>query len=80
VIERLNFYDLYGYLLPGVVLTAAAWAPFGLSGCGWPSPQLSSAILALVFGYVLGTRLHEISRESLLTAQDPQPLTRLEWQ
>lgn len=77
MIERLNFYDLYGYLLPGIVLSAAIWVPLGLSGYGWPPAELSSAILAVVLGYVLGTLLHEISRDSLLVEQIPLPSTRI---
>jgi hypothetical protein len=63
VIERLNFYDVYGYLLPGVGLLAIVWLPFWIvTGYKLPA-ELSSALAVVFVGYVAG---HAISRVSML--------------
>lgn len=54
MIERFNFYDVYGNLLPGIAFLALLWLPFGLTRQLWPSTAFSSAILALAFAYFLG--------------------------
>jgi hypothetical protein len=54
MIEKFNFYDVYGYLIPGLILLALLWMPFGLFLHQWPPAELTSAILALVFAYILG--------------------------
>ena len=54
MIERFNFYDVYGYLLPGLVLAALLGAPFWVAGGLTPPAQFASAALAIVLGYVLG--------------------------
>lgn len=54
MIERFNFYDLYGYLLPGLTLLGMLWLPLwwlaaqDLPGAWW------SAAVALVIAYLLG--------------------------
>src|SRR5438093_358010 len=62
MIERLNLYDLYGYLLPGLTIIGLLWLPFGMALGIWPPFELGSAIFALIVGYVLGHILHELSR------------------
>jgi len=54
LIQRFNFYDVYGYLVPGPVLLAVFWLPFGLVLDHWPATGWSSALVALVFAYVAG--------------------------
>jgi len=54
MIQRFNFYDIYGYLLPGLVLAALLVAPFSIAGGLAPPAHLASAALAVVVGYVLG--------------------------
>lgn len=54
MVEKFNFYDIYGYLLPGLVFIGLAWLPFGLLFGIWPKPEISSAILVLLAGYILG--------------------------
>jgi len=53
MIEKFNFYDVYGYLIPGLVLVGLFWVPFVLLH-RWPPGDLGSAILTLVFAYILG--------------------------
>ncbi len=54
MIERLNFFDIYGYLLPGGLLVTLLWLPFGVALEAWPSAEWSSAVLALLVAYVAG--------------------------
>jgi hypothetical protein len=62
MIERLNFYDLYGYLLPGLALLAVIWFPFSFVA-GWVLPAaFSSALFALVIAYVAGHILQAVIR------------------
>lgn len=54
MIERFNFYDVYGNFLPGLALLALIWLPFGITQHFWPASAFSSAIAALAFAYILG--------------------------
>jgi hypothetical protein len=54
LIERFNFYDVYGNFLPGVALVALIWLPFGLVRHYWPANAISSAIAVLAFAYIAG--------------------------
>ena len=59
MIERFNFYDVYGYLLPGVALLALGWLPFWfVAGKDIPGAWVS-AIATLLAGYAVG---HVLSR------------------
>ena len=60
MIERFNFYDIYGYLLPGLALVGFGWLPFGLLSRSFPKNELLSAVLVLAFGYVLGHLLQNL--------------------
>jgi hypothetical protein len=65
MIERLNFYDVYGYLLPGLLLLFLLWLPFGLAARAWPPIEVGSALFALVISYIVGHILQGITREVL---------------
>jgi hypothetical protein len=65
MIERFNFYDLYGYVIPGFVLIALFCVPFGLAGRGWPSTELASAVAALTVSYVAGIVLQAVGTDAL---------------
>jgi hypothetical protein len=59
VIERFNFYDLYGYLIPGLALLGALWLPlWWLAQKEIPGAWLSAAV-ALVVAYLTG---HVVAR------------------
>lgn len=61
MIERLNFYDVYGYLLPGLTLLGILWFPLWfIAGRDLPAAW-SSAFVVLVLGYVAGHVLGRIS-------------------
>lgn len=64
MIERLNFYDIYGYLLPGLTFLGLMWLPFGLVAQRWPPAEWSSALAALVFGYIVGHVLHGLAEQA----------------
>lgn len=52
--EKFNFYDIYGYMLPGMALLGLLWLPFGVVWHKWPQTDLSSAVAALAFAYIAG--------------------------
>ncbi|MFZ0137686.1 MAG: hypothetical protein WAK89_11535 [Candidatus Sulfotelmatobacter sp.] len=54
MIERFNFYDVYGNLLPGLAFLGLLWLPFGITQHFWPSTAFTSAVAALAFAYILG--------------------------
>lgn len=54
MIEKFNFYDVYGYFLPGLALIAALWLPFGLVAHVWPTGDWGSALLTVALAYFLG--------------------------
>lgn len=64
MIERLNFYDLYGYLIPGLALVILLWLPFGYSAGGLPSTAWTSALLAVAVGYIAGHLIQRVARYS----------------
>lgn len=65
MIDRFNFYDIYGYLLPGVLLLSFVWIPLGVLTGIWPPAEWSSAVLALALAYVIGHILHSLSEAAL---------------
>src|SRR5437899_917034 len=59
--DRFNFYDLYGYLLPGLVTLGLLGLPFRLiPGFQLPT-EWSATFVALVFGYVVGHILQAVA-------------------
>lgn len=65
MIERFNFYDVYAYLIPGFVLVALLWLPFGIAADAWPQADVASAVAALLLGYVVGHVLHTVAGRSI---------------
>lgn len=65
MIERFNFYDIYAYLIPGFVLVALLWLPFGIAADAWPQADFASAVAALLLGYVVGHVLHTVAGRSI---------------
>lgn len=54
MIERFNFYDVYGNFLPGLAFLALIWLPIGITRQFWPGKEITSAIAVLAFAYILG--------------------------
>ena len=73
MIERLNFYDVYGYLIPGLIFLAFLWFPYTLAGGASASVDWSSALLALVFGYVLGHLIQGLAIAALPSGRPRYP-------
>ncbi len=65
MIEKFNFYDVYGYFLPGAVFLAVLWAPFGIVKNSWPSKDLSSAIIAAIVAYIFGHLLQMVATNAV---------------
>jgi hypothetical protein len=65
LIEKFNFYDIYGYFLPGAVFLAALWGPYALVKGSWPSSSWGSAIIAIIFAYVAGHLIQSIATFAL---------------
>lgn len=65
MIDRFNFYDVYGYLVPGLAILGLAWLPFALLSHSFPQNELLSAVAVLAFGYVVGHLLQNIATNAL---------------
>lgn len=61
MIKNFNFYDVYGFLLPGIILVALLWLPLGLVNHQWPEEKVASALIAIIFGYIIGHILQTIA-------------------
>jgi hypothetical protein len=64
VVERLNFYDFYGYLLPGFALVILLWIPFGLVDHWLPPSEIVSGVAALAVAYFLGFLIQAIGESA----------------
>jgi len=62
MIDRFNFYDLYGYLLPGLVIVALIGLPLAMIAGKLPSSEFVSALFAVIVGYVVGQLAHSFAR------------------
>lgn len=56
-----NVYDVYGFAVPGFLLVAVLWLPFGLIQKNWPDPELSSALIGVVLVYSAGHLLQTVA-------------------
>lgn len=65
MIDRFNFYDVYGYLLPGAAVFLAIATPFLLVGRWHLSAEFSSALVIGVLAYFAGHLLQLLTREIL---------------
>jgi hypothetical protein len=61
VIKQFNFYDIYGYLLPGVLLVGMLWLPIGILTNWWPKQDLSEGAMLVALAYILGHLLRSVS-------------------
>lgn len=59
--ERFNFFDIYGYLIPGLTFVSLAWLPTGFATGTWPNLEWSSAFAVLIAAYLTGILLNRIS-------------------
>ncbi len=61
MIERFNLYDVYGYLIPGLVALGCGFLPFFLVKSQLPQVELTSALAAVLVGYVVGHLLQALA-------------------
>jgi hypothetical protein len=76
VIEKFNFYDIYGYFLPGAAFLAVFWMPFGLVGSSWHSSSWSSAIIGAAFAYIVGHLIQSIATNAIPSWEFKSPSGR----
>jgi hypothetical protein len=65
MIEKFNFYDVYGYFLPGLALIAVLWLPFGLVLGKWPSGDIASAVFGAALAYFAGHMMLYVSTNTI---------------
>jgi hypothetical protein len=65
MIKNFNFYDIYGYLIPGLAVLGVFRLPFGLATGAWPAHEWSSALIVVVLAYVAGYLLQTFTHIAL---------------
>src|SRR5438477_4551508 len=60
--ERFNFYDVYGYLIPGFALLGLLWLPLGIASGEAPDLGFADALGGLLVAYVLGHVLASVTK------------------
>lgn len=71
MIERFNFYDVYGYLIPGLVLVLTLTLPFAITGryhlaAGeWPA-----LIIGVVIAYIVGHLVQSMATTAIPSSRD----------
>jgi hypothetical protein len=71
MIDKFNFYDIYGYFLPGLAFLAVLWLPFGLATHTWPASSWGSAIIVLAVAYLMGHFLQTFGATGLESRTAP---------
>jgi hypothetical protein len=73
MIDRFNFYDIYGFVLPGTLLAGIFWLPLGLATNSLPASEISSTLLLLVLAYIAGHLLQTVAQVVVSSrVRDPQ--------
>jgi hypothetical protein len=62
MMSSFNFYDIYGYILPGTLLYGLFWLPFALATGTLPTTEISTSLLLLVVAYILGVVLQSVAQ------------------
>ncbi len=65
MIRNFNFYDVYGYLMPGLALITVFWIPFGIKTGSWPAHEWSSTLFVIVLAYIVGHVLQTFTHRAL---------------
>ena len=65
MIDKFNFYDIYGYFLPGASLLLLLWLPFGIVRHLWPASDWGSAVIGIVLAYITGYILQTICTRAM---------------
>ena len=75
--ERFNFFDIYGYLIPGFVLLGLLWLPVGIASGEVPNLKIADAVVGLLVAYILG---HILSGITALAFPSGRKVSRREFQ
>jgi len=54
MIQRFNFYDVYGYLIPGLAIVALLWLPSAVITHTWQNEKLEWLAVAAAVAYIIG--------------------------
>lgn len=69
MIEKFNFYDVYGYLIPGGTLLALLWLPYARTVSEWPKifswAGAMAAAAVVVAAYITGHLVQTIANQAL---------------
>ena len=77
MIDRFNFYDIYGFVLPGTLLLGIFWLPIGLATGSLPASEISSTLLLLVLAYIAGHLLQTFAQVVVSSkVRDPKKALR----
>jgi hypothetical protein len=60
MMEKFNFYDVFGYLIPGSIFLLLVWLPFGLAGCDMSLEGWRSGLAVVSVSYVFGQMLQSL--------------------
>lgn len=71
MIERFNFYDVYGYLIPGVVLLLCVGLPSLLSGTKVELNEWTALIVGVVVAYLAGHLIQTMAATAMPSSRDP---------
>lgn len=77
MIERFNFYDVYGYLIPGIVLVLCVGLPFLLSDRLPELNEWSVLLVGVVVAYLAGHIIQTMATTAMPSSRDPE---RRAWQ
>lgn len=72
MIERFNFFDVYGYLLPGALLLGLGYLPVGIVAGIWPPAEIELALIGGIAAYVVGHLLH-MAHRYVFAVKEKQP-------
>jgi hypothetical protein len=65
VIQRFNFYDVYGYLIPGLALVALLWLPSAAVEHHLQDAKIEWVAAALAVAYVVGHLLQNLAANAV---------------
>jgi hypothetical protein len=65
VIEKFNFYDVYGYFLPGLAFLGVLWLPVGFVAHLTPAAGWTSAVVVGAAAYIMGHLLQAVATSDL---------------
>jgi hypothetical protein len=65
MIQRFNFYDVYGYLIPGFAVVVMLWLPSAVITQHWQEAKLGWIAAAIAVAYVVGHVLQNLAANAV---------------